>query len=428
MTTKNACALVLSTLVGLSACTGTGGNDAPSDGPNRAPAQASPAAHPPAAAARVERAGRNLDLGHDAAAVRAEVEAILAEPDLGDAEREEATLTLGRALEALGDLDGAASAYERILAAHTEEHGTAIDEAAETALRRLLTGDAGGARGQEPRNLGIDDEPVAPFAKALAKAMSALDVEKFVFSAAMFGNREGVSRKLGTFNVGGAMHQLRREECPLCESKLSVYRDESRYGSWLDIPRRRDRIGSALAVFYFDLGQWRLPSRYDDLLPMKSADIVARLEKGEGVVAAKTRAGAPPVVLVAAPRAGQLPDVEAALAALEALPLEPVAVPLKGTLKPEEIQLEMRAARATHRACYEALLGREPGASGKALLKFAIEQGRVLDATVDRAESTLLDGTFTQCLADAVSKIEFPVTATRTTVAYPLVFTPGNDR
>jgi len=136
----------------------------------------------------------------------------------------------------------------------------------------------------------------------------------YVASMQMFGARPGVSDRLGTFNIGGAMREIQREKCPLCDDSLNVYKDISRHGSWVDIPAYRAKLGASLNVYYFDLGERKIPARYDELLPMPSAEIIAKLEKGEGVIAARERVGAPSVLLVAAPRAAQLAVVEEEMA------------------------------------------------------------------------------------------------------------------
>src|SRR5207249_4621936 len=122
-----------------------------------------------------------------------------------------------------------------------------------------------------------------------------------------------------------------------------------------------------------DLGPNRIPARYDALLPIPSAEIVARLERGEGLISIRERPGAPPAILLAAPRESQLDAVEETFAAMTSLPTATTPVALSSALRPEEIRGVVRSARKTYKACYEALLAREPEAKGELVLRFGVE-------------------------------------------------------
>jgi tetratricopeptide (TPR) repeat protein len=123
------------------------------------------------------------------------------------------------------------------------------------------------------------------------------------------------------------------------------------------IPAQQDKFGAALTVFYFDLNENRVPSRYENHMPMKVDDIVRELEAGKSFVVAKERAGAPPSLLIAAPRRAMLAEVEDKLATLTELPTEPLYIDVPVELRREEIQGTIRAQWFPHaRACYEAAL------------------------------------------------------------------------
>jgi hypothetical protein len=106
------------------------------------------------------------------------------------------------------------------------------------------------------------------------------------------------------------------------------------------------------------------------------------------------------------------------------VPTEPVVVPVKSELRPEEIQAEVRGAFGRFRTCYEALLTRSPGSAGRSTLAFAIEaDGRVSDLAVDEA-STLREPTMDACMLSAFSQLRFPPSKGRVTVKYPVAFAP----
>jgi hypothetical protein len=396
-------------------------NGAPDPGDTAEVAQPAQAGERAASVAlRIEQAERQLDLGRDVAAARAALSEIAADAAVSSEERDQATLALSRAHEMLGDTKAAVAAVEGLLAAHADDEGWPLEKAAETRLRKLLTGAE-----TAPKTPVFEDTPIAPIAHVLASHFTPLDDGKrYRPSMVMFNARRGVSDQLGTFNVGGAIREKRAQSCPLCEDDLQIGRDETRYGSWVEIPVGRRLMDNALVVFYFDLGAGRVPSHYDDLLPMPSDEVVARLERGEGVVAAKTRAGAPPVLLLAAPRAAQLAEVEAAFAAMEALPASPSAVPVSQGLAKEEIQQVVRGARTAMKGCYETLLSSKPQAAGKVVMKFTVlPSGNVSDAMLE-PDAALDDATLVGCLRSTVDKMAFPTTPNKTTVAYPIAFAP----
>lgn len=387
-----------------------------------APAAAAP--RPRGTALRLEQAQRSLDVGRDVAGARAALEEVLADPATAPEQRDEARLGLSRALEAAGDREGAIAAVEALLAQHPDGARFPLEEAAEARLRKLVTGSD-----VEPRQRSEDTRAASPFARALTRYFPAPNAAKGAIEVRLqlFGGSEEGSDRLGTFAVARALQEMRREACPLCDDHLSIHTSSGRNGSWVGIPRSRQKLAGALAVYYFDLGDGRIPARYDAELPLPSAEIVARLERGEGLVAVRERPGAPPAVLVAAPREAQLAEVEEALSAMKTVPTEPVAVPLKPSLKPQEIQVVVRRSFGAYRACYEALLQRSPAATGTVRLRFAIRGDGGVEALSVDSDGSLHEPAFEGCMAATTRALAFPASHVTkpTTVTYPIVFSPG---
>jgi hypothetical protein len=376
-------------------------------------------------ALRLEQAERSLDVGRDLTGARASLATLVADPTLTPEQRDEARLSLSRAVEAGGDHEAAISAVEALLAEHPDGTRFPLEEAAEGRLRKLLTGSDA-----EPRRRAEDGRPVAPFARALARYFPAPNTGHTTLELRLlaFGGSSEQSDRLGTFAVDRAVRDQRRQACPLCDDRLSIHTASGRSGSWVGVARSRAELPSALAIFYFDLGAGRIPARYDAELPLPSADIAARLSRGDGLIAVRERPGAPPVVLIAAPRDAQLADVEEVLAAMKTIPSEPVVVPLKADLRSEEIQAVVRGSFGAYRSCYEAVLTRIPTAAGTAKMHFTIRaDGSVDGVSMEPTDGALHDATFEACMTTATSALVFPATTAsgHTTVTYPVVFTPG---
>jgi hypothetical protein len=182
-----------------------------------------------------------------------------------------------------------------------------------------------------------------------------------------------------------------------------------------------------MLVFYYDLGASRIPARYQQHLPLSVAAIEEQLGQGKSFVVAKERPGAPPVVLLAAPRAAMLEDLERQLSDHDQLPTEPKFFDVATKLRPQEIQAVVRGEYYVHvRRCYEELLKRDPAARGKVVLDYAIEgDGSVVDATVVTDDRPFQEEVFRTCLTDSLGTLRFPATGSaRTTVHYPVVMTP----
>jgi hypothetical protein len=371
----------------------------------------------------IEQAERALDVGRAPADAKKLLEGVVADPSATVEERDQATLALSRALELSGDTEGAITRVEALLAAHAEDKRWPMETAASDRLRKLVTG-----HDEDPHRLRLEaDEEVAPFAHALTRYFTpandgAAPGKTTQITILTFHGESSESSKLGTWNIAGALKAERREACPFCDDTMqhtSTWR--SGEGSWTALPKRAAQLRVALGVFYFDLGEGRVPARYDAELPMPSAEIAARLEKGEGLVMARERPNAPPVILIAAPREAQLGLVEAALAAMKTLPLEPITVPIAAGLRPSEIQGVIRGATATYRKCYEAVLEKAPEVAVKVELAFTVrEDGSVERPSIGEA-STLHDATLERCFLDVTSALVFPAGGTRITVGTPRV-------
>jgi hypothetical protein len=387
-------------LVVLSACV-EGQVPAPAPGDTQEAAQA---AAPQAGA--IETWRRAIDRGGDAKAAKAALAPLAQDATLAPEVRDEARLVLAKAHAALGEKEASVKLLEDLAAAHANDRQWGLEEEADRLLSNLLTGK------DPPKGFGgpTDSGKVSPFSRVLAKhlpleedasrkdALPTLHMDNL-----FFGGSDEVSAKLGTFNVRGAHIDIRRETCSLCSEGVRSDIHTSRSGSWLGIPRSRERYERALVVFYVDLEQNLIPERYADLLPMDRAELVKTLQEGKGVFAAMERDGAPPVLLIAAPRASLLADVEEALAGQTELPTEPFLVDLAENIRPQEIQRTVRQNFGSVKKCYEDLLGRSPKAEGKFQVAFAIEGGKALGV---------------------LERLAFPVAKGKTTVVYPIVVSP----
>ena len=372
-----------------------------------------------AASLRIEQALRRIETGKELAEARTSLDEVVKDPAATTDERDEATLALSRALEGLGDHEGAVATTESLIAAHADDHPWRFDDRADSQLRKLLTGSEAALRGPD-----ANEGPVAPIARVLTRyfperAGQVTPVNLF------FVGRAATSDRLGSFDIGGAMHALKREACALCDDRLNIHTKRSRRGSWTGIPAERSRYADALVVFYFDLGDGRIPARYDALLPMPSAEIVSRLEKGQGLIAVRERTGAPPIILLAAPREAQLADVDEAFAAMKSLPTEPTPVTISARLRPEEIKRIVRSTRAAHQKCAAALFAKTPDGGGSVRLHFKVRgDGSVSEEKLEApTHASLADATFQSCVLDAVRPLEFPASGSDLTVSFPLVFT-----
>lgn len=373
------------------------------------------------AAVRVEQAERALEVGRDVAAARATLAAVTGDKNAPPDVRERAAMSLSRACEVLKDTECAIRTVEDLLAAHGDDRRWPGAEKAEKRLRKLLTGKDEKDSLQQ-RHL----DKTSAFAHVLAGHFAKKDTKEPVeISLLAFGSDGHTSRDLGTFNVEDALREKAQQDCPACDDGLKLRAWFSQTDSWTAIPAMKSRLGGSIVAFYTHLAD-PIPARYDELLPIAMSEVTAHLQKGEGLVVAKERAGAPPVILVAAPREAQLAEVERTLAEMDKLPVSPVVVKVSPNVTQHEIKGVMRAnAMPALKKCYEELLGRTPAATGKLELSFAIEGSGELTGLEAKATDTLDDATFVQCTANGVKGLRFPASgAARTTVKYPFTFSP----
>lgn len=368
----------------------------------------------------LEHAMRRVDRGERLAETRKDLEELLHHGRLSLDDRDEAYLTLSRASDALGDEEGAITALEELLALQAAEDRTAGAERAERALRFLLTGH------EKEQDVRLPS-PIAttPIANALAGYFEEDEAGQVLVDVYAFGM--GPRTGQGIYDIAEAKRSVLEQDLT---AKVNIGRSISS-GDWISLPRalgekRADmpHPDRSLLVFYFDLGDKRVPSRYDAYLPLPSEEIVARLERGEAFVAARERRNARPTIVLAAPRAAQLELVEAAFNRMTALPLEPVAVPIAAGLLPSEIQGHVRRTRGTFAACYEDALKRVPTLSGTLTMNYEIDgRGRVSKLTLE--PSGLDEPGLLSCVREAAEKIEFPATGgPNLSVRYPLQMTP----
>jgi hypothetical protein len=370
-------------------------------------------------AVRVEQAERALDLGRDVAGARATLEAVVADKSAPLDLRDRAALSLSRACELGKDGEGAVRAIENLLAAHASDHEWPGKDAAEGRLRKLVTG-----KEARPSSVLRPEEKASPFARVLAGYYPEKKGEARSVTMLAFGGDSDVSEQLGTFNIRAALREKAQEACPLCDVNVTVHTSMSQSGSWTAIPAEKPRMDRAITLFYTHLGDL-IPARYDSLLPMPMAEVTAHLQKGEALIVAAERPGAPPVILLAAPREAQLAEVEEALSLMKTLPTSAMVIKVAPGLKALEIRTVMRAAGMPQlKKCYDELLARVPTAAGKIDIGFGIRgDGTVEKVQLDTTE-TLEDARFRRCLVDATGTLRFAATGSVATVKYPLVFSP----
>ncbi len=392
-----------------------------------APAQAQGAAEGQATDASMldlERILRRVERGDATPADGKQLEAIIAEGKLPAEALDRASLGLSALHEDDDDLEGAVRAVEDLMKRHGGDSGYEAHEAAERRLRLLLTGDE-----EAPRNHARNMEPMAPVAKALARFFPEDDKGVSLLDVVSVGKAPTSSDPHGIFNLSRAKRENAESECAVCDVDVKGQRSHSRIESWVDLPLMQGQHQAdmpnpdrSMVVVYFDLTQNRVPSRYDAYLAVPSAEAIERLERGEAFVAVRERPGKKPLVMLAAPRAGQLDEVESAFAALETIPVEPKTVEVKTKLQAHEIQGVVRGSFRTFRVCYETLLATDPRAAGKVTAKFSIDgEGTPGAVTTD---STFADTAIGSCIAQNVTRLRFPASGKTVTVTYPIAFSP----
>ncbi len=364
---------------------------------------------------KLEAAQRSLDVGK----VTPGSEALLKElAKSGTAdERDEAAMALSRTYELQGKTEAAIVTLEELLSSHQKDPLWAREEEVGERLAKLVTGKPAPERPDV-----YERATVSAFARALMDSFHPDAKGNYDLEIVQVGGNDTPSNQLGTFNVGDAIHDRALADCPLCEKRPRVHTHQSRVGSWVSIPKYGEAFDTSLAVFYYDKIANPIPARYERYLPMPVREIEERIASGQGLIAVKQREAAPPVLLIAAPRVGQISEVEKALSELSKLPEDPISVKLQSGLRPKEIQSVIRAGRKEFKACYDALRTRDATAAGKVTLEFAIDAEGHVQSPVAKADGpTLAEERFLSCFADAMRPLGFPATGASTTVTYPFV-------
>lgn len=369
---------------------------------------------------RLERAQRALDRG-EAKAAEQELEQLLESEELEGAERDEVLFALSRACELNGDEEGAVDAVEQILIANAAKERYETQELAERRLRLLLTGT------EETSALRLPaSSNVPPVTWALAELFEPGPDGRVLVDVHTFGRPRNDSG--GIYEIAEAKRFKLDQDL---SSQIKVSQSISASGSWLSLPKamgeQQDDMPQAdrsMLVFYYDLGDHRVPSRYDEYLPLPSEEIAAILESGQGLVAARKREHGKPVIVIAAPRMAQLEAVEDAFSQLTEVPYTQVLVPLKPNLTPGEIQGTIRSSRGQMRKCYEEGLKRDKTMQGKIDLSFEIDgAGNVSNATIGEG-TTLREPAFVKCMMSNLMTLKFPASGEKTKVTYPIVMSP----
>lgn len=410
---RNKLISALSLIVSLSAC------DAPVEAPAVADADTAPPAEVTGAALDVERATRMVDRGQDLTEARGLLEAALQSQELTVDERGLAIVALSRVAEAEGDRERAITLVEDELSRPRENaNRTSRRQALRGRLRELLNGSA-----EQPPAL-VPDVEAAPFAEYLSRYFPAAPSGEVAVKTVLFGGSREVTEAAGTFDIAAGYRAAREKACPLCKLQIDMRSSTSRSGDWTAIPDSAEQMKDAVVVFYFDLERNRIPTRYEDLLPMPVAEVEAKVKAGDGFAIAEERDDAPPVILIAAPRTVMLEDVEKALAEAGELPTEPLDVTLERKLYPQEIQTVIRNDYfGQARSCYDALLKSSPAAAGKVVLALEVDAAGAVAELALESEG-LQDETFLACMKRPAQDLSFPASGAAMTIRYPVVFSP----
>lgn len=402
-------------LLGLLACV------APTDGAGETRESSAPPATAVAVAPEslaLEQAERSLDRGDDAAPVEATLRGLLDGGRLATDEVPRARVALSRALEAGGDREGAVALVEAALAdsAHQETGGSAIYR---RRLRELLSG------AEEPPRRSSAPRSAAPFARVLADYF-APDAEGRVGIEILVAGRGPDHQDMASLDIAAGVRANRDDACPLCDDHLDI-NTGAHQSDWVIIPAERAGFDDAVVVFFYDLEENRIPARYSDEMPLDVGAIEARLQQGESFVVASATEGTPPRILIAAPRRAMLAEVEAALAQLDHLPVEPLVVDVSSRLRSDEIQGVIRGQfYGVARGCYDQLLTSVPDAAGKVVLELSVDaQGAVASVDLEfEGDEVLASPTLQRCFREGAETLRFPAAGDVTSVRYPIALSP----
>jgi hypothetical protein len=365
----------------------------------------------------VDDALAEAETGHDPAASRARLEAILADTSTGKEDRARVSLGLARLVEAT-DKERAIVLTEQAVALGNED--------ADKQLFKMLTDKDQPSPWQRRQNPG----PLTNSAKALAKYWPAATPDRAVEIEinAFGGLDEWDGNPKGTFDIASVLREKAVETCGLCdEVKTKIHTHSSREPFWTSIPRYAGTLDHALVLVYVDQATIP-PARYQQWLAAPLDTIQGALARGEGLVAVKERPSAPPLVTFVAPRFTQLAAVEKAFSEMAALPPSPVTIALPEKLTPSEIRNSVRSRFSQFRACYEALRKTSPNASGTFEMSYAIASDGTVKGVTVALPASLEDATFRSCVQATAESITYPAWShdakSTTTVRYPITVTP----
>jgi len=372
----------------------------------------------------LERVLRRVERGTASDADGVVLEKVIVSSALPAEALDRASLGLSRAREAAGDGEGAIAAVETLMKRHAGDTTFELHDASRRRLRLLVSGTE-----EAPTRYDQNMEPMASVGKALVPYFPEDDRGATLADIVLVGKAPNSADPHGIFNLRAAKRDLEESACSVCDIDIRVQRSISRIDSWVDLAlqageRRADMPNPdrSMVVVYFDLEQNRVPSRYDAYLAVPSEETIERLERGEAFVAVRERPGKKPLLLLAAPRAGQLDHVETAFAEMTTLPMAPVVVEVPKKLLPAEIQGVVRGGFKGFRTCYEKILAVDPKAAGKVTAKFRIMPNGAVEAV--SSDSTFEGSDIGNCIADRVAKMRFPAGGVKTEVTYPIAFSP----
>lgn len=106
-------------------------------------------------------------------------------------------------------------------------------------------------------------------------------------------------------------------------------------------------------------------------------------------------------------------------------PPHPPQVPSEPNQKPEAVQTVVRNHYGEFRRCYERLLAKHPTAEGRVQARFIIApDGGVTHACITREGTTLDHDAMANCMLEEFAKLRFEPSKGKTTVVYPIMFSP----
>jgi hypothetical protein len=115
------------------------------------------------------------------------------------------------------------------------------------------------------------------------------------------------------------------------------------------------------------------------------------------------------------------------LAQQTALPTSAVVVKVSSALRDVEIRNGVKAKFGGMRACYEDLLKTTPHATGSLKLHFEVRPDGRVESPSATMDGALEDAAFRTCALGVARTFIFAAPGAKTSVTYPVMFTPGSD-